>query len=149
MPLWVQYGILRIVYRSLCKSEESKPKSILLAQWYTQPLVLDRVHPKLVRPWASSSFALIGRICSLYIMNYFYKLSIPYTFPHNNTFWCPWETVFLRNTVGKVKIARNEQFLLFPQCFLPVWIFFCHFRQIWNCRLQTLSIWKSLKFVVW
>ena len=34
------------------------------------------------------------------------------------------------NTVGKGKIARNEQFFLFPQCFLPVWITFCHFRQI-------------------
>ena len=36
-------------------------------------------------------------------------------------------------------IFRNEQFLLFPQCFLPVWITCCHFRQIWNCRLQILS----------
>ena len=34
------------------------------------------------------------------------------------------------NTVGKGEIARIEQFLLFPQCFLPVWITFCHFRQI-------------------
>ena len=34
------------------------------------------------------------------------------------------------NTVGKGEIARNEQFLLFLQCFLPVWIAFCHFRQI-------------------
>ena len=25
------------------------------------------------------------------------------------------------NTVGKREIARNEQFLLFPQCFLPIW----------------------------
>ena len=51
-------------------------------------------------------------------------------FPHNDTFWRPWETI------------------LFPQCFLPVWITCCHFYQIWNCRLQTLSVWKSLKFVV-
>ena len=34
------------------------------------------------------------------------------------------------NIVGKGEIARNEQFLLFPQCFLPIWINFCHFRQI-------------------
>ena len=34
------------------------------------------------------------------------------------------------NTVGKGEIARNEQFLLFPQCFQPVWITFCHFHQI-------------------
>ena len=25
------------------------------------------------------------------------------------------------NTVGKEEIAHNEQFLLFPQCFLPIW----------------------------
>ena len=42
------------------------------------------------------------------------------------------------NTVGKGEIAR-----LFPQCFLPIWISFSHFRQMWNCRLQTLSVWKS------
>ena len=32
------------------------------------------------------------------------------------------------STVEKGEIARNEQFLLFPQCFLPIWITFCHFR---------------------
>ena len=49
----------------------------------------------------------------------------------------------------KGEIARNGQFLLFPQCFLSVWRTFCHFLQIWKCRLQTLSVWKSLKFVIW
>ena len=34
------------------------------------------------------------------------------------------------NTVEKGEIARNEQVLLFPQCFLPVWITICHFRLI-------------------
>ena len=53
------------------------------------------------------------------------------------------------NTVRKGEIARNEQFLLFPHCFLPVWRAFCHFQQNWNCRLQTLSVWKSLEFVIW
>ena len=53
------------------------------------------------------------------------------------------------NTVAKGEIAHNDQFLLLPQCFLPVWIAICHFRRIWNCRLPTLSVWKSLKFVVW
>ena len=53
------------------------------------------------------------------------------------------------NTVGKGEIARNEQFLLFPQCFLPVWSIFWHFHEFWNYRLQTLSVWKTLKFVVW
>ena len=49
----------------------------------------------------------------------------------------------------KGEIARNEQFLLFPLCFLPVWRTFWHFHLISNCRLQTLSVLKSLKFVVW
>ena len=69
-------------------------------------------------------------------------LSFVNPFPHNYTFWRPWETSLL-------KTLWNAQFLLFPQCFLPVWITFCHFGQIWNCRLQTLSAWKSLKSVVW
>ena len=47
------------------------------------------------------------------------------------------------NTVGKGEIARNEQFLLFPQCFLLIWRAFYHFNKTWNCRLQTLSVWKS------
>ena len=33
-------------------------------------------------------------------------------------------------TLEKREIARNEQFLLFPQCFLPDWITFFHFHQI-------------------
>ena len=51
--------------------------------------------------------------------------------------------------MGKGEIARNEQFLLFPQCFLSVRVTLCHFCQTLNCRLQTLSVWKSLKFLVW
>ena len=53
------------------------------------------------------------------------------------------------NTVGKGEIAHNEQFLLFPQCFLPIWITLCYFHQIYYCRLQTHSVWKSLKLDVW
>ena len=33
-------------------------------------------------------------------------------------------------TVGNGEIARDEQFLIFPQCFLLVWITFFHFREI-------------------
>ena len=53
------------------------------------------------------------------------------------------------NTVGKGEMTCQEQFLLFLQCRLPVWRSFCHFHQIQSCRLQTLSIWNSLKFVLW
>ena len=53
------------------------------------------------------------------------------------------------NTEGKGEIARNKQFLIFPQCFLPILRTFYHFHQVWNCRLLTPSLWKCLKFVVW
>ena len=53
------------------------------------------------------------------------------------------------NTVVKGEISCNKQFLLFPQCFLSFWRSFCHFHQIQNCCVQTLSVWKSLKCVLW
>ena len=55
----------------------------------------------------------------------------------------------LKTLWGKGEIAHNEQFLLFPQCFLPFWKIFIHLHQIWNCCLQTLSDWKNLKLIVW
>ena len=62
----------------------------------------------------------------------------------------PWlKNKSFENTVGKGEIACNKQFLLFSQCFLPIWRTFCHFLQIQNCRLQTLSVWKYLKFDIW
>ena len=55
--------------------------------------------------------------------------------------------------MGKGEIARDEQFLLFPQCFphcfLTIRITFSHVYQILNYRLLTLTVWKSLRFVVW
>ena len=53
------------------------------------------------------------------------------------------------NTVGKGEIAHNEQFLLFPQCFLPVLRTFCNLHQVRNSHLQTLPVWTGLEFVVW
>ena len=47
------------------------------------------------------------------------------------------------NTVGKGESASNEQFLLFPQCFPPLWRTFCHFHQIENCHLLTVSFQMS------
>ena len=52
------------------------------------------------------------------------------------------------NTEGKGEIAREEQFLLFPQRFLLIWKTFFHFHQIRNCVCKLFSVWKSLKFVV-
>ena len=53
------------------------------------------------------------------------------------------------NSVGKGEIARNEQFLLFPECFLTIQRTFALYLSNLKWCLQTLSVWKSLKFVVW
>ena len=50
------------------------------------------------------------------------------------------------NTMGKEEIAHNEQFLLLSVFSTHLESHFC---KICNCRLQTLSVWKSLKFVIW
>ena len=52
------------------------------------------------------------------------------------------------NTIGKRRNCSLRAISLFQQCFLPVWKTFCHFHQILYCRLQTLSVWKHLKFVI-
>ena len=52
-------------------------------------------------------------------------------------FTCLREKSF-ENTVGKGEIARNEQFLLFPQCYLTFKRAFSRFYQVSNCRLQPL-----------
>ena len=47
------------------------------------------------------------------------KVSNP--FPHNDThLLTPLGNKPFENTMGKEKIARSQQFLLYPQCFLPV-----------------------------
>ena len=51
--------------------------------------------------------------------------------------------------MSKGEIAHFEQFLLFPQSFLTFRETPRHYHQIWNCRLQTHSVWQSLKFVIW
>ena len=66
----------------------------------------------------------------------------------------PWfcrvcRTSLLKTLLRKGEIACDEQFLLFPQCFVPVWRNFFHFHKICYCLLQTLSVWKSVKFIVW
>ena len=58
------------------------------------------------------------------------KNSHPIHFPNKPWFLYVCCTKAFENTVGKGEIARNEQFLLFPQCFLPFWITFCHLHQI-------------------
>ena len=48
-------------------------------------------------------------------------------FPNKPWFLHVCSRSLFKNTVEKEKIVRNEQFLLFPKCFLPVWRILCHF----------------------
>ena len=62
--------------------------------------------------------------------------------------WGKGEIARDRQFMLKTIIARDRQFLLFPQCFLPFRRTLRHFHQIQISRLQTLSVWTSLEFVV-
>ena len=77
-----------------------------------------------------------------------YPVSEDKPFPKQALVFTCWQYKPFENTVGKGEIAQNEQLLLFPQCFLPVCRTSCHFHQIENFQLQTLSVWKVLKYVV-
>ena len=58
-------------------------------------------------------------------------------------------TSLFENTVGKSEIARNEQFLFSHCVFYPFGELFSYFHQIQKCHLQSLTDWKSIKFVIW
>ena len=70
-------------------------------------------------------------------------------FPNKPWFLRVCSRSLLKTLWEKGEIARNEQFLLFPWYFLPIWRTFCYFNQLRDCRLQILSVWKSVKFFVW
>ena len=67
-------------------------------------------------------------------------------FPNKPWFVCACSTSLLKTLWEKENLLIMS-ISLFPQCFLLVWKLFIHFYQIWNCRLLTLSVWISLKFI--
>ena len=58
-------------------------------------------------------------------------------FPNKPCFLLVCSPFPFKNTSEKGEIARNEQFLFFPQCFLPVWGALCIFKkiEIVGCKL--------------
>ena len=77
----------------------------------------ERWHPHAVLLLTIVVVLNIGKFDSLHVCLHFPKQALVFTFLHYKSF---------ENTVGKGEIARNEQFLLFPQCFLPICRTFCH-----------------------
>ena len=72
------------------------------------------------------------------------SLSFCNPFPNKPQFLRVCSTSLLKTLWEKEKLLLTSNFSFF-QCFLPVRRTFCHFHQTLNCRLQTLSVWKSKK----
>ena len=77
-----------------------------------------------------------------------YRETLPLTLSQTSPYYYLFANANLfENTVVKGEIALHEQFLRYP-------VFSTHlenllpFYHIQNCRLQTLTVWKNLKFAV-
>ena len=57
----------------------------------------------------------------MYITSLKWSLNTGYPFAKQALVFMCLQYKSLENTAGKGEIARNKQFLLFPQCFLLVW----------------------------
>ena len=79
-----------------------------------------------------------------------FSMSKPFFNPFPNKPWflrvC--SSSLLKTRWEKEKLLVTSNFSFSPECFLLVWRSFCHFHQIGNCRLQSLLVSESLKFVV-
>ena len=70
-------------------------------------------------------------------------------FPNKPWFLRVCSTSLLKTLWEKVKLHMMSNFSFCHSVFYLFEELFCYFCQLWNCRLQTLSVWKSLKCVVW
>ena len=82
----------------------------------------------------NTSRQLLYRSGPLYI---FYFKPFFFTFPKQALVFTCLEYKSFENTAGKGEIACNKQFLLFPPCFLLIWITFCHFH--YNLQLSSAN----------
>ena len=55
----------------------------------------------------------------------------------------------LKTLWEKEKLLVTSNFSFSHSVFYPFWRTLCHSHQTKICRLQTLSVWKGVKFVVW
>ena len=70
-------------------------------------------------------------------------------FPISPGFYMSAVQGFWKHCGEKEEMLVPSSFFFFPTVFSNLLENFCYFHQIWNCRLQTLSVWKILKFVIW
>ena len=133
--LWIWTGLTLSKFKAFL-SENLK----ILLQCVPKCLEEDRKHCGKRRTAGDQNFLLFPKGFFLRVIN---------PFPNKPLFLGVFRTCLLKTLWAKREITHNKQFLLFLHCFLPFWRIFCHFHWIWNCHLQTLLIWKSLKFVIW
>ena len=69
-------------------------------------------------------------------------------FPNKPWFLRVCSTCLLKTLREKEKLLVTSNFSFSHSVFYSFEWTFCQFHHIWNCCLQTLSVWKSLKFVV-
>ena len=73
----------------------------------------------------------------------FYQTRNFYPFPPKSPgFFRVCSTILLKTLWIKEKLLVTSNFSFLPQFFLHV----SSFHQVWNCRLQTLSVWKFSQF---
>ena len=109
------------------------PQGLLLYQRQKLSFVLHLFcRLQLLSIWTRFNFCCLGMGCGSDITETVLKAAIQsiklYPFPNKPWFLRVCSTSLLKTLQGKREIARNEQFLLFPQCFLSVWRAFCHFQ---------------------
>ena len=95
-----------------------------------------------LRTWCCRYSSMIGSVSNTAWIIDFVDRNHSYPFPKQ-------QGKSLKNNVRKGEIARTKQFPHFSCCFVPCWRTFPHCNRISICCLQTLSVLKSLKFVVW
>ena len=71
--------------------------------------------------------------------------------PFPNKPWFLWifSTILLKTLWEKEKLVVPSNFSFSHRVFIPLGELSAIFHQVKNCDLQTLSVWKSLRIVVW
>ena len=70
-------------------------------------------------------------------------------FPNKPWFLHVCSTKILKTLLVKEKLLVMSNFSFSHSVFETFWRTSRHFHQFWNCLLQTISVWKSLKFAFW
>ena len=68
------------------------------------------------------------------ILSFSHDVLAKYHYPKQALVFTCLQYKSFENTLGKGEIAPNDQFFLFPQCFLSFWRTLRHFHQILNWK---------------